>query len=55
MTLFLGVNHAFDLVLPKKSLAAHNAIYDVERFLAMQLKTFEEPIIAEEKNEYQLT
>jgi acetyl esterase/lipase len=48
-------DHAFDLVLPKISSTAHNAIYDVERFLAMQLKTFEEPIIAEEKNEYQLT
>jgi acetyl esterase/lipase len=29
-------DHAFDLVLPKISPSAHNAIYDVERFLALQ-------------------
>jgi acetyl esterase/lipase len=28
-------DHAFDLVLPKISIPAHNAIYDVERFLAV--------------------
>lgn len=28
-------DHAFDLILPKLSPAAHNAIYDVERFLAI--------------------
>ena len=28
-------DHGFDLVLPKISPAAHNAIYDVERFIAL--------------------
>jgi acetyl esterase/lipase len=28
-------DHAFDLILPKISPSAHNAIYDVERFLAI--------------------
>jgi len=28
-------DHAFDLILPKISPSAHNAIYDVERFLAL--------------------
>lgn len=31
-------DHAFDLILPKISPSAHNAYYDVERFLALQLK-----------------
>jgi acetyl esterase/lipase len=31
-------DHAFDLILPKISPSAHNAIYDVERFLALQIK-----------------
>lgn len=45
-------DHAFDLVLPKISSAAHNAIYDVERFLAMQVKTFEKKkVITEEMEE----
>lgn len=30
-------DHAFDLILPKISPAAHNAFYDVERFLALQV------------------
>jgi acetyl esterase/lipase len=30
-------DHAFDLILPKISPSAHNAIYDVERFLALQV------------------
>jgi len=30
-------DHAFDLVLPKISPSAHNAIYDVERFLALMI------------------
>jgi acetyl esterase/lipase len=34
-------DHAFDLILPKISPSAHNAIYDVERFLAMQIKIVE--------------
>jgi len=28
-------DHAFDLILPKLSPSAHNAIYDVERFMAL--------------------
>jgi dipeptidyl aminopeptidase/acylaminoacyl peptidase len=30
-------DHAFDLILPKISPSAHNAIYDVERFFALQV------------------
>lgn len=30
-------DHAFDLVLPNMSPSAHNAFYDVERFLALQV------------------
>ena len=36
-------DHAFDLILPKISPSAHNAIYDVERFLALQIKNVEKP------------
>lgn len=32
-------DHAFDLQLPSLSPSAHNAIYDVERFLALQART----------------
>jgi acetyl esterase/lipase len=31
-------DHAFDLILPKISPSAHTAIYDVERFLALQVR-----------------
>ncbi len=31
-------DHAFDLILPKISPSAHSVIYDVERFLALQIK-----------------
>jgi len=31
-------DHAFDLQLPKIAPSAHNAIYDVERFLALQVR-----------------
>ncbi|MDP4220398.1 MAG: alpha/beta hydrolase [Bacteroidota bacterium] len=31
-------DHAFDLIMPKLSPSAHNAIYDVERFLALLVK-----------------
>jgi acetyl esterase/lipase len=31
-------DHGFDLMLPKISPSAHNAMYDVERFLALQIK-----------------
>ncbi|GAB3642646.1 hypothetical protein GCM10027423_32820 [Spirosoma arcticum] len=34
-------DHAFDLILPKISPASHTAIYDVERFLALQIKNVE--------------
>lgn len=48
-------DHAFDLVLPRISLSAHNAIYDVERFLALLLKNFEDQGMTTEENEqYQL-
>ena len=30
-------DHAFDLILPKISPSAHNALYDVERFLALMV------------------
>lgn len=36
-------DHAFDLILPKISLSAHNAIYDIERFLAMLLRAVVDP------------
>jgi len=35
MHLIPQTDHAFDLILPKISPSAHNAIYDVERFLAL--------------------
>jgi acetyl esterase/lipase len=48
-------DHAFDLILPKISPSAHNAIYDVERFLALQLKIFGKPgVTGEQIDEYQL-
>ena len=34
-------DHAFDLILPEISPSAHTAIYDVERFLALQIKNAE--------------
>lgn len=30
-------DHAFDLIMPKISLSAHNAFYDVERFIALMV------------------
>ncbi len=48
-------DHAFDLILPKISPSAHNAFYDVERFLALQVKMFENPgMVAKGNEEYQL-
>lgn len=35
MHLLPQTDHAFDLILPKISPSAHNAIYDVERFLSL--------------------
>jgi acetyl esterase/lipase len=37
-------DHAFDLILPKISPSAHNAIYDVERFLALQAIEEKKPV-----------
>ena len=34
-------DHAFDLILPRIAPSAHTAIYDVERFLALQIKNVE--------------
>jgi acetyl esterase/lipase len=48
-------DHAFDLILPKMSPSAHTAIYDVERFLMLQIKNVEKPeVITDEIEEYQL-
>jgi acetyl esterase/lipase len=43
MHLLPQTDHAFDLILPKISPSAHNAIYDVERFLAIM--TIREPVV----------
>jgi acetyl esterase/lipase len=45
-------DHAFDLILPKLSPSAHNAYYDVERFLALQVddKNKQIPQKAKQKN-----
>ncbi len=32
-------DHAFDLIMPKISPSAHTAMYDIERFLALQVKS----------------
>ena len=37
MHIFPQTDHAFDLILPKISPSAHNAIYDLERFLALMV------------------
>ena len=39
MHIFPQTDHAFDLVAPAQSPATHSAWYDVERFLAMQVKS----------------
>jgi acetyl esterase/lipase len=47
-------DHAFDLILPKISPSAHNAFYDVERFLALQANIIETAEIkTKETEEYQ--
>jgi acetyl esterase/lipase len=43
MHLLPQTDHAFDLIIPKVSPSAHNAIYDVERFLGMM--AVREPIV----------
>jgi acetyl esterase/lipase len=48
-------DHAFDLILPKISPSAHSAIFDVERFLALQINNVKKPVaIKENVEEYQL-
>lgn len=48
-------DHAFDLIMPNISPSAYTAFYDVERFLALQIKTLETPeVISKGKDEYQL-
>ena len=48
-------DHAFDLILPKISPAAHTELYDLERFLALQVQPREKPPVSKkEKEEYQL-
>jgi acetyl esterase/lipase len=44
-------DHAFDLILPKISASAHNAIYDIERFLASRSKSFANNHVMSEENE----
>jgi acetyl esterase/lipase len=44
-------DHAFDLILPNIAPSAHSAIYDVERFLALQVKDVEKPVAITEKIE----
>lgn len=48
-------DHAFDLILPKISPSAHTAFYDVERFLALQIKTVENPEMIAKESEHQLS
>jgi acetyl esterase/lipase len=43
MHLLPQTDHGFDLILPKVSPSAHNAIYDVERFLAIM--AVKEPVV----------
>ena len=48
-------DHAFDLILPKISPSAHSAFFDVERFLALQIKYAAKPVaIIEGIEEYQV-
>ena len=37
MNILPQTDHAFDLIMPKISPSAHNAYYDVERFLALMV------------------
>jgi len=47
-------DHAFDLILLKISPSAHSAIYDVERFLALQIKNVVKPQVITQENEKKL-
>jgi acetyl esterase/lipase len=42
-------DHAFDLILPKISPSAHNAYYDVERFLALQVEDENKQVLQKTK------
>jgi acetyl esterase/lipase len=42
-------DHAFDLILPQISPSAHSAIYDVERFLALQIRITEKQVVITEE------
>jgi acetyl esterase/lipase len=44
-------DHAFDLILPKISPSAHNAIYDIERFLALRAAILKRPQKMDTENE----
>lgn len=44
MHILKQTDHAFDLILPKISPSAHNALYDVERFLALQADNLKQPV-----------
>ena len=55
MHIFPQTDHGFDLILPQASLTAHNAWYDIERFLALQAIGLENPdTVAKDDKEYQL-
>jgi acetyl esterase/lipase len=55
MHILRQTDHAFDLILPKISPSAHNAIYDVERFLALRAATHERSQLKNKQNkEHQL-
>jgi acetyl esterase/lipase len=45
-------DHAFDLILPKISPSAHNAYYDVERFLALQVNNVNQ-VVPQKENQLQ--
>jgi hypothetical protein len=40
-------DHAFDLIMPNISPVAHNAFYDVERFMALHANTLEKRKVME--------
>lgn len=44
-------DHAFDLFLPDLSPSAHTEFYDVERFLALQVRTAQEPDMLSKESE----
>ena len=44
-------DHAFDLILPRVSLSAHTAIYDVQQFLALKISDVKKSEVVTEKIE----